>query len=65
MVWTDGQNKYSIKDQSDNTIHEDIKIVYTGVGGTPLSAANMNNLENTIADVSSVIMAMALGGLGM
>jgi len=66
-TWSDGQNKYSIKDQSDNVIHADVKVVYTGTGGTAISATNMNkietgivNISNDIADLGAII---ALGGI--
>ena len=48
----DGENKYDIRDQLDNIIEENIKLVYTGTGGTPLSAENLNKMEQGIADAS-------------
>jgi len=67
MTWTDGQNKYNIKDQADTIINADIKIVYNGTGGTPVSATNMNNIENGIETAINYVETMALinayGGL--
>lgn len=53
--WQDGENKYAIKDQADNIIHDDIKLVYKGTGGTPLSSANMNKIENAMESVFNKI----------
>ena len=50
-VWVDGENKYDIKTQADVVVNSDIKLVYKGVAGTPVSAANMNNIENGIEDL--------------
>lgn len=50
-VWVDGENKYDIKTQADAVINSDIKLVYKGSTGTPLSAANQNKQENAIADI--------------
>lgn len=44
-TWADGENKYDIRDQSNNVIHANVKLVYVGTGGTPVSAANMNKIE--------------------
>lgn len=49
-TWVDGQNKYAIKDQSDNIIQPDVKLVYTGTGGTPISSTNLNKIEQGILD---------------
>lgn len=50
--WVDGENKYSITDQLGNVISgfEDIKLLYTGTGGTPVSATNQNHIEQGIED---------------
>ena len=57
--WVDGQNKYSIKDQSDNVIHSDIKLVYTGNGGTPISSTNMNKIEQGLEDSTSNLINLS------
>jgi microcystin-dependent protein len=46
--FTDGQNKYTIKDQSDNVIHADTKLVYSGTGGTAISSTVLNKMETGI-----------------
>jgi len=48
--WTDGENKYSITDQAGNVIlgFENIKLLYAGIGGTPLSQEKMNKIEQGI-----------------
>jgi len=50
-VWVDGENKYDIKTQADVVVESDIEFVYKGIGGTPASAENMNNIENGIEDL--------------
>ena len=47
-VWADGENKYDIKTQADVVVNDDIKIVYSGVGGVAISAARLNNAEDGI-----------------
>jgi len=49
--WVDGENKYSITDQAGNIIpgFENIKLLYAGIGGTPLSQEKMNKIEQGIA----------------
>jgi len=48
--WVDGENKYSITDQAGNIIpgFENIKLLYAGIGGTPLSQEKMNHIEQGI-----------------
>ena len=48
--WVDGENKYSITDQAGNIIpgFENIKLLYAGIGGTPLSQEKMNKIEQGI-----------------
>ncbi|HAN09357.1 MAG TPA: hypothetical protein DCP90_01955 [Clostridiales bacterium] len=48
-VWKDGQNKYDITDQLGNVIQSDVKLIYKGTEGTPVSAANMNQIEQALA----------------
>ena len=48
--WVDGQNKYDIKTQADVVINSDVKLVYSGVGGIPISASNLNKLEQGVYD---------------
>ena len=50
--WVDGENKYSITDQAGNIIpgFENIKLLYAGIGGTPLSQEKMNKIEQGIAN---------------
>lgn len=43
--WVDGENKYDIKTQADEVLHENVKFVYKGASGTPLSATYMNKIE--------------------
>jgi hypothetical protein len=50
MIWTDGQNQYDIQDQNGNVINSNIKLVYKGTGGTPVSASNMNKIDNLKCD---------------
>lgn len=49
-TWVDGENKYDIKTQSDMVLNSDIKFVYKGASGTPVSASNMNKIEQGIYD---------------
>jgi phage-related tail fiber protein len=49
-TWVDGENKYDITTQAGAVIVEDIKLVYKGSTGTPMSATNMNNIEAGIAE---------------
>lgn len=50
-TWVDGENKYDITTQAGAVIVEDIKLVYKGSTGTPMSATNMNNIEAGIAEM--------------
>jgi hypothetical protein len=47
-VWQDGENKYDIKTQADAVINSDVKMVYKGTGGTPVSASNLQKIENQL-----------------
>lgn len=49
-TWVDGENKYDIKTQNDVVLNSDIKFVYKGASGTPVSATNMNKIEQGIYD---------------
>lgn len=49
-TWVDGENKYDITTQAGVVIEEDIKLVYKGSTGTPMSATKMNNLEAGISE---------------
>jgi len=59
--WVDGENKYSITDQAGNIIpgFENIKLLYTGTGGTPLSQEKMNKIEQGIKGVEASIENIA------
>lgn len=63
QVWTDGQNKYNITDQSGNVIESNVKIVNVGVGGSTFSASRMNNIEQGIADASISLRKIRCGGI--
>jgi len=47
-TWTDSDNKYDIKTQADVVLYNDVKLVWDGTTGTPLSATNLNKIENEL-----------------
>jgi hypothetical protein len=49
-IWSDGENKYSIRDAAGVVIpgFEDIKLIYEGSTGTPVSSEKMNHIEEGI-----------------
>ena len=49
-IWADGENKYNITDQSNNILSalENVKLTNIGSVGTPISAANLNNIESEV-----------------
>lgn len=46
--WTDGENKYNVTNLSGTALLSNVRFVYTGTGGTALSAGNFNNIETGI-----------------
>lgn len=62
--WTDGENKYDIKTQTDTIISNDVKLVYKGVSGTAVSSTNMNKLEDGVYQVyNNLQRKLRMGGL--
>ncbi|EGW36455.1 hypothetical protein [Desulfosporosinus sp. OT] len=61
-TWVDGENKYSITDQAGNVIpgFEDVKLLYTGTSGTPISATNLNKIETELSLLESDIAQEAI-----
>jgi hypothetical protein len=49
--WVDGENKYDLKTQSDVLIQADVKLVYKGTGGTAVSVANMQKIEDELEKI--------------
>ena len=53
ITWTDGENRYDIKTQASAVVSADIKLVYVGSGGTPISATNLNHIDSGIMTLES------------
>lgn len=51
QTWIDGENKYDITTQTDEVIQANIKLVYKGTTGSPLSSTRMNHIEEGIANL--------------
>lgn len=58
-VWSDGENNYNITDQEGNVLFANVKFDFAGATGTPLSATNMNKIENGIANSVGMVSYLA------
>jgi hypothetical protein len=60
-TWVDGENKYDITTQAGAVIEEDIKLVYKGSTGTPMSAQKLNNIEDAIEALDALNVPISSG----
>lgn len=60
-IWEDGENKYDITTQAGAVLEEDVKLVYKGETGTPISAQKLNNIEDAIEALDALNVPISSG----